>query len=178
MALDIEFKRLSNNAKLPTKLTDNATGFVLYAAEDVVIEPGAIGVIKTDIAINTPGGYSTEIRPLNRLSLKTKFRVIHGTVDEAFIGNLTVIADNLNPVVIAEHPVDGAKLGKVPLEQPLPVGGQAGVGEYPKGTYMVRKGDAIAQLVLHVTPATNVAEVIGALDERGRTRIGWGDVTY
>src|SRR5699024_5832106 len=52
--------------------------------------------IKTGVKIDIPVGYVGDVRPRSGLSLKTPFRVILGTLDSGFSGEIKVIADNIS----------------------------------------------------------------------------------
>ena len=97
--LTIGFKLLSENAILPTKAHASDSGWDLYAAADVIIDPGETVVIPTDVAIVLPQGYEAQVRPRSGITSKTKLRVQLGTIDEEFRGNIGIIVDNISDTV-------------------------------------------------------------------------------
>lgn len=147
-ALTVGFKRLSENATIPTKAHATDSGFDLCANADVIIEPGSTVIVPTDIALDLPAGYEAQIRPRSGVTAKTKLRVQLGTIDNGYSGALGVIVDN----VFREQSmacrnrtyfVDGkSEINRNSLDI--------------NGTYVIRKGDRIAQLVIQRLP-----EVIG-----------------
>lgn len=172
MTLDIGFKRLSENAKLPTKANLTDSGLDLFAAEDVLISPGETKVIKTDLAVVLPVGYEAQVRPRSGITSKTKLRVQIGTIDESYRGNIGVIIDN----IASELYIHGdynylAKLinGKRTRIDILTEGKPC-----DRGTYLIRKGDKIAQLVVQPIPRTAAVEITGEIEDSDRGVNGWG----
>src|SRR5690554_2706589 len=132
LPLEIGFKRLSENAVLPTKAHASDSGFDLYAAEDVIIEQGDTAVVKTDIAVVLPEGYEAQVRPRSGVTSKTKLRVQLGTIDNAYRGEIGVIVDNINSFS-ADNFVSLLTYidGKISLDN--------SGGLYGEGTYLIRK---------------------------------------
>src|SRR5690625_4410300 len=73
--ITIGFKRLTDDAILPTKAHPTDSGYDLYAAEDIIIEPGDTAIVKTGIAVELPAGYEAQIRPRSGITAKTKLRI-------------------------------------------------------------------------------------------------------
>ena len=83
-------------AKEPNRAHDNDAGMDLFSNEEVEIPPYGTVAIKTGVKIDIPVGYVGDVRPRSGLSLKTPFRVILGTLDSGFSGEIKVIADNIS----------------------------------------------------------------------------------
>lgn len=92
----LQIKQLSPNATLPTRNFPTDSGLDIYASEDTLVTYTHASVIPTGIAVNIPPGYEGQIRPRSGKSSKTNLRVILGTVDATYNGELGVIADTLN----------------------------------------------------------------------------------
>jgi dUTP pyrophosphatase len=94
--IEVEIKKLSENAKLPeyAHLTD--AGADIFALENTYIKPKETKLVKTGIAVAIPVGYEIQIRPRSGLSLKTGLRVANapGTVDADYRGEVCVIMWN------------------------------------------------------------------------------------
>lgn len=166
MPLEIGFKRLSDNAILPTKAHATDSGFDLFAAQDVIIAPGETVVVPTDIAVQLPKGYEAQVRPRSGITSKTKLRVQLGTIDEQYRGNIGIIVDNIAPVYIPHAPI-----------YPINLNGKYQTGyldQYLDETYLIRKGDKIAQLVVQPIPATVAVEITGELEGSDRGANGFG----
>ncbi|MEB9422732.1 dUTP diphosphatase [Bacillus cereus] len=94
MNLRTKIKRV-RDVELPKYAKPGDAGFDLVAAEDVVINPGETKVIPTGLAFEIPPGYEMQIRPRSGMSRKTKLRVILGTVDSGYRGEVGVIVDHI-----------------------------------------------------------------------------------
>src|SRR5699024_4421370 len=164
-SISVGFKRLSDEATIPTKAHPTDSGFDLYASEDVIIEPGETKVIPTGIAIQLPEGMEAQIRPRSGVTAKTKLRVQLGTIDNGYKGEIGVIVDN-----IADDPfgntsrylnfVDGSEIRQD--------------DDIPDGTYHIRKGDRIAQLVVQALPEVTAVEIDEFTQDSERGEGGFG----
>lgn len=88
----IKIKQLSASATLPTRSHPTDAGLDIYASDTVVVHKGTL--IPTGIAIDIPKGYEGQIRPRSGVSSKTNLRVVLGTVDSGYTGEIKVIADH------------------------------------------------------------------------------------
>ena len=104
MQLRVKIKRLNGSVELPRYAKPGDAGFDLVAAEDVIIEPGETKVIPTGLAFEIPPGYEMQIRPRSGMSRKTKLRVVLGTIDSGYRGEVGVIVDNVSMVEYASMP--------------------------------------------------------------------------
>lgn len=97
--MKIKIKRLHPDAIIPTYGTEGASGFDLYAVEDVPLYPGQTNTIGTGLAFEVEPGYELQIRPRSGLSLKTALRVANspGTVDSDYRGEVKIIMQNTKP---------------------------------------------------------------------------------
>lgn len=92
--LQINVKKLSENATIPTKGTDFAAGYDLYAAEDAVVACGARKLIKTNISMEITPGYYGRIAPRSGLAYKNGIDVLAGVIDSDYRGDIGVILYN------------------------------------------------------------------------------------
>ena len=93
----VDVKIVLENVEIPSYANSDDAGVDLYSKEDVVIPAGARGFLaKTGIRIELPKGYELQIRPKSGNSIKTPLRVILGTVDAGYRGEVGVIIDNLS----------------------------------------------------------------------------------
>ena len=161
----LRIKLLSENATIPTRNNPTDSGLDLYAAEDVIIEPGATVIVKTDIAIELDAGYEAQIRPRSGVTAKTKLRVQLGTVDADYRGNVGIIVDNI-------------ALTNTDYMKPFYLGvNSEPVQDAPTNTsvftYKIRKGDKLAQLVVVPIELPDV-EVVDELNDTARGNNGFG----
>ncbi|WP_060210526.1 dUTP diphosphatase [Sporosarcina koreensis] len=156
--LQVGFKRLSPDAVMPTKAHASDSGFDLVASADVIIAPGETAVVPTGIAVQLPADYEATVRPRSGVTAKTKLRVQLGTIDNGYNGEIGVIVDNIAEVGREDcgvNYIDGSP------------------EYYESASYLIRKGDRIAQLVI-----TRLPDVVGVevedveITERGAHGFG------
>jgi dUTP pyrophosphatase len=94
MINSVKIKRLNEKAKLPVYATSGSVGFDFYALEDTLIPYRAVVTVGTGLAFSIPEGYEMQVRPRSGISLKTKLRVILGTIDSDYRGEVKVIVEN------------------------------------------------------------------------------------
>ncbi len=142
MSQHIHIRQLNSDAIMPAYAHDNDAGMDVYAAEEVIIPPGHTVAVPTGVALAIPEGYEIQIRPRSGLSLNTMLRIPNspGTIDAGFRDEVKIIMHNASP--------EG---WDSPDEQIHSVTSKGN----PKGIYIIRKGDRIAQMVCakveHVT---------------------------
>lgn len=161
----VGFKRLTPDAVIPTKAHPADSGFDLVASADVIIEPGETVVVPTGIAVQLPAGFEATVRPRSGVTSKTNLRVQLGTIDNGYAGEIGVIVDNIyrNGVLPRKHyyGIDGRRIGH---SYDIHV---------DEGSYHIRKGDRIAQLVITRLPNVEAAEVFDVGDSaRGANGFG------
>jgi dUTP pyrophosphatase len=163
--VQVKIKRLRPEAVIPRYARAMDAGFDLVAVEDVLIPPGESAKIPTGLAFALPEGYELQVRPRSGISAKTKLRLSNapGTVDAGYRGEVCVLVDNRR--------VPYGEVGNICLdvsEQPVTVD-----REVDRNSYLIRKGDRIAQGVLAIVPVAQFAEV-EELDETERGTGGFG----
>ena len=92
--LQINVKKLSENATIPTQGTSFAAGYDLYAAEDAVVVCGTRKLIKTNISMEIYPGYYGRIAPRSGLAYKNGIDVLAGVIDSDYRGDIGVILYN------------------------------------------------------------------------------------
>ncbi|WP_242276682.1 dUTP diphosphatase [Bacillus cereus group sp. BfR-BA-01445] len=93
MNLRVKIKRVKD-AELPKYAKPGDAGFDLVAAEDTIIWPGETKVVQTGLAFEIPPGYELQVRPRSGMTRDTKLRVVLGTVDSGYRGEVGVLIDN------------------------------------------------------------------------------------
>ena len=91
----MKIKLLSDKAKLPTKGSEEAAGWDIYAATDAIIPPHSTVKVSTDIAIEIPNGYFGAVFARSGLATKQGLRPANcvGVIDSDYRG----------PVIVALH---------------------------------------------------------------------------
>lgn len=160
--MNVKIKRLHPDAVIPQYAKQGDAGFDLVAVEDVIVEPGATVKVPTGLAFEIPAGYELQIRPRSGITAKTKLRVQLGTVDAGYRGEVGVIVDN-----IAEDSFGNV----VPYLSHIDGNDYRTDGEiYPNETYIILKGDRIAQGVIAPVNHATFTEV----DNLGESERGEG----
>lgn len=98
--LSVYVKKLSENAKIPTRGSEQAAGYDLYAdlgdEKDITIPPGATKFIGTGLAFALPHGTFLGIYPRSGLACKKGLRPANcvGVVDSDYRGEVKVALYN------------------------------------------------------------------------------------
>jgi len=86
---------------LPAYQTEHASGLDLSAAvpEPLRINPGAIALVPTGLAVALPPGFEAQIRPRSGMALKYGLTLINapGTIDADYRGEIGLAVINLGP---------------------------------------------------------------------------------
>ena len=148
--IDIHIEKCREDAKLPSYAHDGDAGMDLYAAEDVIIEPGKSALVPVGIKLAIPYGYEVQIRPRSGVSLKTALRIPNspGTIDSGYRDEVNVIMYNCS---VRE---DGS------ADEPFTLKSKG----CPHGTYKICKGDRVAQMVFAKVENCVVTEVASVAD--------------
>ncbi|WP_144640081.1 dUTP diphosphatase [Bacillus cereus] len=93
MNLRVKIKRVKD-VELPKYAKPGDAGFDLVAAEDTIIWPGETKVVPTGLAFEIPPRYELQVRPRSGMTRNTKLRVVLGTVDSGYRGEVGVLVDN------------------------------------------------------------------------------------
>lgn len=97
--VDVKIKLLRKTSKLPTKGSDGAAAYDLYADIDkkIVMQPLSTVLVNTGIALAIPKNYCALVLPRSGLSLKSPLRISNspGLIDSDYRGEIKVIVDNI-----------------------------------------------------------------------------------
>lgn len=92
--MNIQIKKLSDKAKIPSQGSKYAAGYDLYAAEEVLVNTLGRKLVKTNISISIPEGYYGRIAPRSGLAYKNGIDVLAGVIDSDYRGDIGVILFN------------------------------------------------------------------------------------
>ena len=114
--MNIQIKKLSDQAKIPTQGSKYAAGYDLYAAEEVLVNTMGRKLVKTNISISIPEGYYGRIAPRSGLAYKNGIDVLAGVIDSDYRGDIGVILFN------SDHNVDfqvnvGDRIAQIIIEK-------------------------------------------------------------
>ncbi len=158
MSVEIFIELCREDAVLPKYANVGDAGMDVYAAESAVIAPGQTVVVPTGLKLAIPEGYEIQVRPRSGISFKTPLRVPNspGTIDSGYRDELGIIISNSSDMEVSDN-----------SESPFTLDEK----ENRKGTYIIRKGDRIAQIVLQVVPKMEFT-IVDSVREIGSNRGG------
>ena len=90
------YAELNHEHGLPVYAKPGDSGMDIRANHNVVLQPKETKLIPTGVYVGLPEGYEVQVRPRSGMSLKTKLRIPNapGTVDEPYLGEICIIAEN------------------------------------------------------------------------------------
>lgn len=155
MTLFVKFKKLSPDAIVPTKATQGAAAYDVYAPYNFPLVPGR-QLMPLDLSIELPDGYEAKIEPRSGMSLR----------------GLAVASRDNNPEGTVNVDAD-VMVGKIDSDY------RGNIGVLLKSnedlTWVIRKGTRIAQLTVYKVEDVEFREVWGEelnLTERGEGGFG------
>jgi dUTP pyrophosphatase len=150
----VRIERCGEGAVLPKYARPGDAGMDVFASEDLLLPPGATGLIRTGLKFAIPEGYEIQVRPRSGISLNTPLRLANapGTIDSGFRGEFCVILTNTS-ATSSNEPYAADQKGNL------------------QGAYRIRKGDRIAQIILAEAPVM-VFEEVESIDVIGGDRKG------
>lgn len=136
--VEIYLEICREGAVIPAYARPGDAGMDVCSAVDMLIHPGETIVIPTGLKLAIPEGYEIQVRPRSGISLKTPLRLANtpGTIDSGYRDELGIIMTNTS---------EAAQCSTVDIFY-------ADEKSNRKGTYQIRQGDRIAQIVLQRVP--------------------------
>lgn len=92
--MKLRIKKLDINARLPTRESNRAAGYDLYANENIHINPDQRCLVSTGIAIQIPYGYYGRIAPRSGLAVRNGINVGAGVIDSNYTGHVKILLFN------------------------------------------------------------------------------------
>lgn len=92
--MEVKFKRLRPEAKIPMYGRNGDAGFDLYACEDQIIESGERSRISLGFAMELPEGYVALIWDRSGMAAKYGIHSMAGVIDSNYRGEITAILLN------------------------------------------------------------------------------------
>jgi len=95
------YAELNHEHGLPVYAKPGDSGMDIRANEPITLQPKETKLIPTGIYVGLPEGYEIQVRPRSGMSLKTKLRIPNapGTVDQPYLGEICIIAENTHGTV-------------------------------------------------------------------------------
>ncbi|HHV60986.1 MAG TPA: dUTP diphosphatase [Clostridiaceae bacterium] len=156
MNVDVYFEICREGAKIPSYARDGDAGMDVFSAKDVTISPGETVVVPTGLKLAIPEGFELQVRPRSGISLNTPLRVSNspGTIDSGYRGELGIIMTNTSCTCNSSDKIfDLDSKGNF------------------KGTYRIKKGERIAQIVLNQIPKI-IIKITDSVEKIGKNRNG------
>lgn len=176
---ELQIKQLSESATLPTRAHSTDAGLDIYAAESVVLKPQEKHKLSTGIAVNILPGYVGFLTSRSGVSSKTNLVIETGKIDAGFTGEMKINIknDSQKPefnIIQNNHTLEQSyepllydvKNEKVKNGNPF---------DLAEGkSYLINKGDKIAQLVIVpiVTPSLEIVDQFNGDSTRGESGFG------
>lgn len=157
--IEVKVQICRQGVKLPEYANPWDSGMDVRAAETVQIAPGETKIVPTGLKFAIPEGYEIQVRPRSGLSLKTPLRICNspGTIDSGYRDELGIIISNASPVYSQNEKKENVYY----------VSGE----KHGFGTYVIEKGDRIAQIVLQKVPRIKF-NIVENVREYGTDRKG------
>ena len=134
--MEIHFKKIRNNAVIPTRARKWDAGYDLYAAESLIIAPMERKVVPIGIQIEIPAGYYGRIAPRSGIAVKDGIDVMAGVIDSGYRDEIGVVLVNLNlPQVLFTNKNDKRAITTSSM-----------FGD--KNRFDIVEGDRIAQIII------------------------------
>lgn len=155
--IEVFVEIIREGVTLPSYANPWDAGMDVCAACDTLIRPGETVIVPTGLKLAIPEGYEIQVRPRSGISLNTPLRLSNspGTIDAGYRDELGIIMTNTSAPNL---PDDG---------EPLPLSSKGN----RQGTYLIKKGDRVAQLVLAAVPRMRI-RTVDSVKEIGRDRGG------
>ena len=94
MSAPIRVMKLSESATIPTRGSEVAAGWDLYASQECVVPARGKAIIATDIAIAVPVGYYGRVAPRSGMAWKKHTDIGAGVIDADYRGPVGVVMFN------------------------------------------------------------------------------------
>jgi dUTP pyrophosphatase len=128
---EVVFRRLREDAIVPTRAYEGDAGLDLASCERVELGPGERALVPTGVAVAIPDGYAGFVQPRSGLAAKHGISVVNspGLIDSGYRGEVKVILLNTDTesafvveqgmriaqlVVLAVPHLDVVELGELP----------------------------------------------------------------
>ncbi len=148
------------DAVIPSYSRKGDAGMDVISVENVMLSPGQTAVLPTGLRLAIPEGYEIQVRPRSGISLNTPLRISNspGTIDSGYRDELGIIMSNTSVYS------PGKDIAPFTLDS----------RGNRNGTYKIRKGDRIAQIVVKPVPRAVFRQVESVRDIGSNRGGGFG----
>jgi dUTP pyrophosphatase len=94
--VELAFRKLSDEARVPTRAHEGDAGLDLYAVESARLEPGERATVGTGIAVEIPAGHAGLVLPRSGLAVRHGIALVNapGLIDAGYRGEIRVLLLN------------------------------------------------------------------------------------
>ncbi|MBI2548150.1 dUTP diphosphatase [Candidatus Woesearchaeota archaeon] len=92
----VQIQRNNKEVDLPVYAHEGDAGFDLRAAEEIIIKPGELGLIKTGLHLAIPQGHVGLIWDRSGLAAKHQLHTFAGVIDSGYRGEISVVIKNFS----------------------------------------------------------------------------------
>jgi dUTP pyrophosphatase len=94
--VELAFRRLSDEARLPTRAHDGDAGLDLYAVEPAALGAGERATVGTGVAVEIPAGHAGLVLPRSGLAARHGIALVNapGLIDAGYRGEIRVLLLN------------------------------------------------------------------------------------
>ena len=114
MRVRIRFKKLHEDARLPTRGSALAAGLDLCALERVTIAAGGRAAVRTGLAVAIPRGFYGRVAPRSGLAVRHGIETLAGVIDSDYRGEILCALVNLGEEAFEIEP--GARIAQLIVE--------------------------------------------------------------
>lgn len=123
--MEVAFRKLREDAVVPTRAYDGDAGLDLASCERVELGPGERALVGTGLAVAVPEGYAGFVQPRSGLAARHGITIVNapGLVDSGYRGEVRVVLHNTDAreAFVVEPGMRIAQLVVVPVASVDPV---------------------------------------------------------
>lgn len=93
--MKLKIKKLQTDAILPSYAKKGDAGMDIFASENLTLNPGERGIVKTGISVEFPEGYVFLVWDKSGISSKTGVTTLAGVIDAGYRGEIGIAVINL-----------------------------------------------------------------------------------
>jgi dUTP pyrophosphatase len=99
VTVELQIRRLREDAVIPARAYDGDAGLDLSACGRHELAPGARAVVPTGLAVAVPAGYAAFVQPRSGLAARHGITIVNtpGLVDSGYRGEVNVVLLNTDP---------------------------------------------------------------------------------
>ena len=113
--IELPFVKMSANAVIPTKATEESAGLDFYSPVDYIIPPHGQLLVPTQIKLRIPLGYYGRLASKSGLAILHQLHVGAGVIDPDYMGEIMVLL--INTASCVHNIAKGTPIAQLILEK-------------------------------------------------------------